>query len=69
MSAVGRVIKVGTSLYLSLPREILKQCPLKRNDRVAMLTDGRTIAFARIDMHDIVNKALLKQAVNGAAHE
>lgn len=63
MAEVSRLIKIGRAIYMGIPVKILEACPLKAGDRMAVITDGRTIAAARIDLHDIVNKAMLKQTV------
>jgi hypothetical protein len=63
MAEVARVIRISKALYLGVPRKIAEMLCLRAGDRMAVITDGRTLAAAKIDMHEIVNRALLKEAV------
>ena len=64
MAEVSRIIRISKALYLGVPRKIAEMLCLRAGDRMAIITDGRTLAAAKIDMNEIVNRALLKQAVN-----
>lgn len=63
MPEIGRVIRIKHSFYMGVPRAIAEAVGMRANDRMAIITDGRTIAAAKIPIHEIVNRAFLKQAI------
>jgi len=63
MAEIGRIIRIKTSFYMAIPRPISDAVEMRAGDRMAIITDGRTIAAAKIPIHDIVNRAMLRQAV------
>lgn len=63
MAEIGRIIRIKTSFYMAVPRPIADAVEMRAGDRMAIITDGRTIAAAKIPIHDIVNRALLGKAV------
>jgi bifunctional DNA-binding transcriptional regulator/antitoxin component of YhaV-PrlF toxin-antitoxin module len=63
MAEVGRIIRISRCLYMAIPKGIAAQLCLKAGDRMAILTDGRTIAAAKIPLSEIVNRAFLRQTV------
>lgn len=54
---------------MAIPKKIAEQICVKAGDRMAILTDGRTIAAAKIELHEIVNRALMKEAVRVTAED
>jgi hypothetical protein len=67
MAEVGRIIRIKTSFYMAIPRPIADQVGMRAGDRMAIITDGRTIAAAKIPIHEIVNRALLAKALDARA--
>ncbi len=57
---IGRVMRVGRALYVCIPKSIQEAAGIKRNDRIVMECDGRTILMAKIPMNELISRALLK---------
>jgi hypothetical protein len=53
---VSRVVGVGHALYMLVPTGICRRTGLKKGDRLAMETDGRTVYAARIPFEDLISK-------------
>lgn len=58
---IGRAIKVGRALYVAIPTLIQQATGIKRGDRLAFETDGRTVLMAKIPIEEIISRALLKR--------
>lgn len=57
---VGRVIKIGQALYVTLPKNIAHFVGLKQGDRVAMETDGQSVIFAKVPFEELINQRVLR---------
>lgn len=57
--AVSRITRFGASLYMLVPLSICEKAGIKRGDRVALDTDGRTVYFARIPFEELINRRSL----------
>lgn len=66
MRDIGRIVRQGGTLYATIPSRIVKVVALRAGDRMAVITDGRTIAMSKIPIEEIVNRAMLKRAVDDA---
>jgi hypothetical protein len=53
---VSRVVGVGQALYALVPEKICRAMDLKKDDRLVMHTDGRTIFATRMPSEELITK-------------
>jgi antitoxin component of MazEF toxin-antitoxin module len=49
-----RVVRVGNSLYVAIPRRISRLLGIKVGDRMAMIVEGSVIRMSRCNLAEIV---------------
>jgi len=64
--ALRRLVKIGTSIGVTLPKELLRSRGLNRGDSFLLELDGDAIVLRRVTDADLV-KALHAVTGNGAA--
>ena len=68
MLVVRRLVKIGTSIGVTLPRELLRSRGLNRGDSFLLELEGDAIVLRRVNEADVM-AALRASAGNGRARK